>query len=274
MTYPDYLLVGHITRDLTPEGDRPGGTVMYSGRTAVALGSHTAVLTSAATDFAGMHVLDGLDVVNVAAAATSTFENVYTPHGRVQTIHATAATLTPDHLPMAWRAPAIAHLAPVGHEVDPRLIGCFPHSLTCLTPQGWLRAWGPDGRVYPRHWPEAEEILPLADVVVLSEEDLPDVATFWHYWVWSKLLVLTGGPKGCLVLQGETAVHVPGISVQQVDPTGAGDIFATAYFIRYHQTGDALAAARFANYVAAHSVTQIGIEAVTAAVKQAAKHNE
>lgn len=278
MSQLDYLLIGHITRDLTPHGDEPGGTVTYSGRAALALGYHTAVLTSYAPDFTGMGVLTGLTVHNVLSAATTTFENVYTPHGRVQTVHATAATLTPDHLPAAWGEPAIIHLAPVVHEVDysffDRSIDRFPGSLVCLTPQGWLREWGSDGRVHPREWPEAQAILSRADVVVLSQEDLPDIATLWQYWEWCKLLVLTGGPKGCLVLQGETAVRIPTISITQVDPTGAGDIFATAYFINYHQTRDALAAAHFANVIAAHSVTQSGIEIVTEAVRMAAKNYE
>ena len=94
MTAVDYLLIGHITRDLTPHGDEPGGTVTYSGRAAAALGSHTAVLTSYAPDFSSSQVLAGLTVHNVPSAATTTFENVYTPHGRVQTVHATATTIT------------------------------------------------------------------------------------------------------------------------------------------------------------------------------------
>ncbi len=113
MTAIDYLLIGHITRDLTPHGDEPGGTVTYSGRAAAALGSHTTVLTSYAPDFTSSQVLADLHVHNVPSAATTTFENVYTPHGRAQTVHATATTLTPDHLPEPWGEPAIVHLAPV-----------------------------------------------------------------------------------------------------------------------------------------------------------------
>lgn len=274
MRHIDYLLIGHITRDLLPEGDQPGGTVTYSGQIAAALGCHTAVLTSAAPHYAGLHLLGGLELVTVPAEATTTFENVYTPHGRVQSVHAFATTLTPAHLPADWAKPAIVHMAPVVHEVDLGFLRQFPNSLICMTPQGWLREWGADGRIHPRAWPAAQEILPLADVVVLSQEDLPGIATLWQYWEWCKLLVLTGGPKGCLVLQGNTAVRVPTSPVTQVDPTGAGDIFATAYFIRYHQTGDAIEAAHFANFVAAQSVTQTGIEAVTTAVQAAAKQYE
>jgi sugar/nucleoside kinase (ribokinase family) len=267
----DYLLIGHMTCDLTPEGDVPGGTVTYSGRVAAALGCQTAVLTSTAPHFTGLNVLTGLQMAIVPAERTTTFENVYTPHGRNQTIHAVANTLTPEHLPADWRNPAIVHFAPVVHEVDLSFIRQFPNSLICLTPQGWLREWGADGRVRPGQWAAAREVLALADIVVLSHEDLPLVTTVWQYWQWSKILVLTGGEMGCVVFQGETAVHVPTLSLPVVELTGAGDIFATACFIRYQQSKDILEAARFANFIAAHSVTKAGIEAVVEVVKTAAQ---
>jgi len=45
-----------------------------------------------------------------------------------------------------------------------------------------------------------------------------------------------------------------------VDPTGAGDVFAAAFFIRLSQTRDPWEAARFATQVAARSVTRRGME--------------
>ncbi len=43
-----------------------------------------------------------------------------------------------------------------------------------------------------------------------------------------------------------------------MDATGAGDTFATAFFIRLHQSGgDAWEAARFASFLAARSVTKL-----------------
>ncbi|MCA9872255.1 MAG: hypothetical protein KC441_01315, partial [Anaerolineales bacterium] len=91
MTHIDYLAVGHVSKDLTPDGPVLGGTVSYSGRLAQALGCHTAVLTSSGADFAWQDQLPGIELHVVAAPQTTTFENVYTPHGRVQTLHAQAA---------------------------------------------------------------------------------------------------------------------------------------------------------------------------------------
>ena len=43
----DYLVIGHVAHDLTPEGPRLGGTVAYSALTARALGLRVGVVTAA-----------------------------------------------------------------------------------------------------------------------------------------------------------------------------------------------------------------------------------
>ncbi|HIE56000.1 MAG TPA: hypothetical protein EYP90_12630, partial [Chromatiaceae bacterium] len=93
MTQIDYLVVGHICSDLTPEGSQVGGTVAYSGRTAQALGCKTAVLTSAASDYDLDQALFGIKVHAVCSPCTTTFENVYTESGRVQKIYSVAQRL-------------------------------------------------------------------------------------------------------------------------------------------------------------------------------------
>jgi sugar/nucleoside kinase (ribokinase family) len=50
-----------------------------------------------------------------------------------------------------------------------------------------------------------------------------------------------------------------------VDPTGAGDVFAAAFFINLFETNDAWASARFANQVAALSITRIGLAGIPTA---------
>jgi sugar/nucleoside kinase (ribokinase family) len=52
---------------------------------------------------------------------------------------------------------------------------------------------------------------------------------------------------------------VPARPTEQVDPTGAGDVFATAFLIRMFETGDPVVAVRFANIVASMSVEGIGM---------------
>jgi sugar/nucleoside kinase (ribokinase family) len=47
-----------------------------------------------------------------------------------------------------------------------------------------------------------------------------------------------------------------------VDPTGAGDTFATAFLIRLHETGDVAEAARFGGAAASVSVGGVGAAAM------------
>ena len=48
--------------------------------------------------------------------------------------------------------------------------------------------------------------------------------------------------------------------MREVDANGAGDVFAAAFLIRYHETGDARVAARFATVVASFHVEHVGME--------------
>lgn len=257
----DYLVIGHVTHDIVPEGFAIGGTVAYSGATAQILGCRTAVLTSATAEHDWSMALPGLAVENVSAEATTTFENIYTPQGRHQRILAVADRLTAETVPLAWRNTPIVHLGPVANEIDPDVIDLFENSLLGLTPQGWLRRWTEDGQVYADHWDAAEQVLPRAAAVVLSEEDLLNAAMLEHYCQLSRLLVLTSGKDGCTVYWRGQVRDIPAPKVTSVEETGAGDIFATAFFVRLRQNpDDPWEAAAFANQIASASITQVGLE--------------
>jgi sugar/nucleoside kinase (ribokinase family) len=51
---------------------------------------------------------------------------------------------------------------------------------------------------------------------------------------------------------------VPSLPRQEVDPTGAGDVFATGFLVRYHETGDPLEAAAFGACAASCAVEGVG----------------
>jgi sugar/nucleoside kinase (ribokinase family) len=212
-----------------------------------------------------------MEVEVVPAECTSTFENVYTANGRIQTLHHVAQKITAADIPARWQNPAIVHLAPLTDEVDPAIIHKFPNSIIGLTPQGWMRQWDENGRITPKLWQDAAKYLPYADVIILSQEDLLTPKMVFDYWDWSGssgILVLTGGPKGAIVFYEDRAKRIPTINVQEVEATGAGDVFATAYLLRYHQTKDPVESARFANIMAACSVTQSGLDNIAKIIRE------
>jgi sugar/nucleoside kinase (ribokinase family) len=265
----DYLTVGHVCHDLTPAGPVPGGTAMYSARVAQALGCRTAVLTSVGPGFDLGPVLPDIAFECVPAAQSTTFENVYTPAGRRQTVHAVAKTMTAGDVPTAWQRASIVHLGPIVHEVDEGMIRLFSNSLVGVTPQGWFRRWGADGRVSVGDWPGLAEVLPLAAAVIVSPEDLPHPGLLDEIRDLASVVVLTQQAGGCKVFHRDEMREVPAPVVEEVNPTGAGDVFAAAFFVRMYQTkGNPWEAAVFANRMAAHSVSYDSLADKLNAIKE------
>jgi len=258
----DYLVVGHVAADIMPAGVLLGGTVSYSALTARALGLRVGIVTSSGAD-APLGALDGIPMVNIPAEHSTTFENINTPSGRRQTLHHQAAPILFEHIPQVWRSAPIIHLAPIANEVDSSLAEKVSGSLLGITPQGWMRAWNENGQVSSTAWENSDQALRHAGAVVLSIEDinrnLELVEEMAHK---TRLLCLTEGEAGAVLhWNGDRRRFRPPVMVE-VDGTGAGDIFAAAFFTRLYHTRDPWEAARFATQLAARSVTRIGLNGI------------
>lgn len=259
---PDYLLIGHIAHDVTPQGPRLGGTVSYGAHTAAAFGLKVAILTSTKP---GEPLLENLppdvQVVSIPAAHTTTFENRYNGNARTQYLHHRARTLTPDMLPPAWRHAGLIHLGPIAYEVDPAFCAAFNGGPICVTPQGFMRQREPDGLVTAIPWESAAQVLPRARLTVLSEEDIqhdPGLETVFAGL--APLLIVTRAERGGTIYDDGDHLHFPAHSVPLNDPTGAGDIFAVAMHIALDRLGDRDRAVQVATYLAGQSVTRVGFD--------------
>ncbi len=258
----DYLVVGHLSHDLAPEGARLGGTAAYAALTARALGLRVGIVTAWGNEI-GLEALDGIWVWNVSAERSTTFENIYTARGRVQHLHHRAPDLFPDQIPPAWREAAIIHIGPIAQEAKQVVSGELSPALLGLTPQGWLRAWDENGRVSPCVWPEAAATLPLADAVVISVGDVGgDEEAIESMALASRILAVTEGPCGARLYWHGDLRRFRAPKMEEVDATGAGDIFAAAFFCRLHATRDPWEAARFATRLAAFSVARRGLSGI------------
>ena len=259
----DFLVIGHVVQDVVPGGYAVGGTATYSSITARNLGRRPGIVTRLAPDFVWPDVLREVAVERVPSTCTTTFHNIYHDGHRQQFLLAVAEALQPDDVPAEWRGAPIVHLGPLARELDPRFAKLFPNALVGVTPQGWLRQWDESKRVRMRPWEEAPEILPHVDVLVLSEEDLNgDVARMDEYARLTRVAVMTRGRAGCVVFAQGEARAVAGFPASEVDPTGAGDVFAAAFFIRLQETQDPFDAARFANAVASFCVEAPGVTGI------------
>ncbi len=265
---PDFLAIGHITRDLLPDGSwRLGGGVAYAALTATRLGLRPAIVTSAPPDVVAAldAVLSDIPLSVVPFDEATTFENIYTAQGRQQFLHARAAPLALSAVPEAWRDAPIVLLGPVAQEIDASVVGGFPTSLVAATPQGWLRQWDTAGAVTPSPLANADVLLPYVRALVLSREDIGASAdTVLGEWARTvPLIAVTYGRDGAYVWEhGVRSDLFAGYPANEVDPTGAGDVFAAAFLCELQETGDAARAIDFANQVAACSVEAVGGEGI------------
>jgi sugar/nucleoside kinase (ribokinase family) len=132
-----------------------------------------------------------------------------------------------------------------------------------LTPQGWLRTWDSGGRVHPGIWPEALYALSKASAAVLSIEDVGgDEEQIEAMANKCRVLAVTEGAAGARLYWNGDLRRFRALQVKEVDATGAGDIFAAAFFWRFSTTRDPWAAARFATHLASFSVTRRGLEGI------------
>ncbi|HEX6035162.1 MAG TPA: PfkB family carbohydrate kinase [Anaerolineales bacterium] len=258
----DYLAIGHVAHDLTPEGPRLGGTAAYSALTAQALGLRVGIVTSYGPE-TSLAPLGDIPVVSIESPNSTIFENIYTEHGRIQYLRAQATRLDLNHVPELWRRAPIIHLAPIANEVDSVLPDDFSPALLGLTPQGWMRQWDSECRVSRSEWQNAEAALARADAVVISREDVNgDDELIERMAHQTRVLVVTESAAGAVLYWHGDRRRFPAPKVKEVDATGAGDVFAAAFFYRFLKTQDPWEATRFATRLASCSVTRPGLEGI------------
>jgi sugar/nucleoside kinase (ribokinase family) len=270
---PDFLAIGHVTRDIQQDGTfSMGGTVTFTALTASRLGLAAAIVTRADEHLAAALpvALPGIDLAVQLSPQSTTFANSYTRGFRTQYLKARADSLDLEDVPFAWRQAPIVLLGPLAQELPPAFASLFPRragALIAATPQGWLRRWDDDGRVWPTPWTEAAQVLPLLDVLILSADDLLPFAngnrsrsdailSRWSQHV--PMLVATDGRDGAVLFQHGQRERFAAYTAMEVDPTGAGDVFAAAFLYYLYTYGDPRQAVNFANCAASFSIEQTG----------------
>jgi sugar/nucleoside kinase (ribokinase family) len=218
---------------------RPGGAALYAAVTADRLGLAAGLLTSHGDDFPLDAIPPRIEVVSVPAGRTTRFEHAATEETRVLSVGAAARPLGPADVPGDWLDASIVLLAPVLGEVDPLLAGAFPDGAVAASAQGWLRGVGADARVVPQPWSGPELVLAKIQALFLSREDIRGQEEAVLGWMERVPLgVLTADRDGALLFVNDQRYEVRPRPAAEVDPTGAGDVFAATFLVEYRRHGD------------------------------------
>lgn len=258
------LLVGPVTVDYIGGERTPGGAVSYGAQVAAAFGIRARILTIAGPD-ADLSALDGHDVHLVSDAHTVTF--VFEPSDGVRVMRVPeqpSRPLSATDLPEGWRESRTMMVAPlVRGDVD---VDSFS-SLATSARQVGVVSQGLQRELVGDH--EVQVTQPRDSSLVRS---CSHSYTFFRSQreasLWSNeqttgalsrgaRLVTTRGAEGALLEREDARLEVDAFPLQnEVDATGAGDVFATALILALDEGEQA--AAQIAAAFAAASVEQIG----------------
>jgi 1D-myo-inositol 3-kinase len=268
---PDFVAVGHVTLDHFGDVVRPGGAALYAAITAYRLGLSAAILTSHASDFPLDDVPSRIEVVGTEAPATTAFEHREVKGVRALRTRGAARALGANDLPDDWRPAPLVLLAPVLQEVDPRLAAAFPDSAVGAELQGWLRAVDSEGGVAPTRWDAADIALGRLQAIFVSAHDVRGQESQVTEWVQRvPLAVVTAGAAGALLYVNGDRYEVRPRRTREVDPTGAGDVFAATFLVHYNRHDDPWEAAEAATCAASLSIEGEGWSSVPDAATLAA----
>lgn len=256
------MVAGNVTEDRAPGGGWvPGGPSLYSARMAHALGARVTLLTALTPGF-DRSCLEGLEVRSCDTAALPRYANSYNERGdRTQLLLESGEPL--DIANISFDAePDVLLAAPAYHEFEapPAIAARF----TGIDLQGPLRTLaGQIVQPTPNPRAVARNFVREGHFVFFSDEDTPDAEALARYV--AKLggtALLTRGHRGATLVAGPKQRHLDPLPAQPVDPTGAGDCFATAFMVRLAETGDIDAACSFGLAAGAAAVEASGIQGI------------
>lgn len=251
-----------MTEDRAPGGGWvPGGPSLYAARMAQALGARVTLLTTLSPSF-DRSCLEGIEVTAFPAETLPRYANAYDPAGnRTQLLLNGGERLDLDDVSFAVM-PDVVIIAPAYHEfTSPPAI---PARFVALDLQGPLRSV--EGEVVRSHAEPrkvVDEFVREGDYVFFSEEDTPDAEGLARYAANSgATVILTRGYKGATVFVEGEERHLEALLADSVDPTGAGDCFATAFMLRLAETGSLDEACAFGLAAGALAVGALGLAGV------------
>jgi sugar/nucleoside kinase (ribokinase family) len=258
------LVAGFITIDSIQLPTRlitsVGGPPSYAGLLCSRFGHDVTPLTRVGSDFPDEQWV-WLARNGVALRAsdrsltkpTTRFKITNGPESRTLALASRCEDLAASQIPPDVRFNA-ALVSPLAGEVSPALLTevSARSDFTFLDPQGYVRAFAPDGKVTPKELHD-RSILSKVDAVkmdrteaeMLTGKSDPKEALQKVASIGLRKAIVTQGADACYVLDGTKVYQVNVPKVQVLDSTGAGDILSGATVSWYLKTRDFLRSACF-----------------------------
>ena len=247
-------VIGNVACDLV-DGAPPriGGGPFYAAKALRILGCPARIVTRCALAHRDALLPElvalGVPVTWREAATTSTFGIRYDGDRRFMHVDAVGHSWTPDDV----RDPSLAGVAAA--HVAPLLRSDFPAETLAELARG--RRLSLDGQGLVRPGREGELVLDAEfdpavlrhlSILKLAEEEavavLGDVDRRAVAGLGVPEVLVTLGPRGSIVFADGGETFVPANEVKDVDPTGAGDAYSTAYLAARDEGAAPVAAAR------------------------------
>jgi len=227
------VVVGHITLDEYDGKLVPGGSAYYCSRTYLALGAQVKLISTVGENFEFIEVFNDLDAFVKKIGQTTQFKNIYKKDSiRQQISIAQAEPIRPDAIPEDFKQCDILHLAPVLGEIDIKLwVNLVKSRFVAVGLQGWLRRIDDSKIVLPKKCDISDEEFKKLNLVCLSEEDIQGQSELLDRILkFVPTVALTHGKNGYDIYNDGIKNSYGVYRTVEIDPTGAGDVFASGFF--------------------------------------------
>jgi hypothetical protein len=204
----------------------------------------------------------GSAALNTPAIAPCRYANTYDAHGNRTQLLLSPGEPLDGPFPHDGLVDALI-VAPAYHELSG--VPAIDARVVMVSLQGPLRSVDGTGRVIPAPgaYAQAAPFVEPGAFACFSDEDTRDPGELAKRLAAARMTVaVTRGHRGATVYEGEYRREVPPLPAKAVDPTGAGDCFATAWAVRFAETGDLAEACAFGLAAGALATEKPGLAGV------------
>jgi hypothetical protein len=272
-----YVCVGHQSQDVHIDalgGREPaehGGASLFTALTTwLVTGEPVAVVSASGPGAVQEAASNGLETYSNPKAPQTIFEDWREGDTRRQRLISRSPAISSSLEPLGQRGrnAAAVFACPLLDELPLDCRSWFWSEFAVLIPQGWFRRVDNSG-IISLVPPDASRITGPWDLIVLSHEEAAAIGDLAAWKKLARVLAVTEGSRGATIYSGDDVQHVPAfLPVEVVDTTGAGDVWAAAFAIRFMETRNVAEAGRFASAAGAICVSRRGLRGVPESRKE------